>query len=516
MHSSESFWNALRGFASENDQVGLLFALALGIFALLRRWRPQDSKQVTATFLFFTLTLAGFVFGGVLAALKLHALARPILEVSILAGGGAFIRLFGLFLFRLLLPLCRIQLLRIFEDLAELVGYCAWLIMRLHEAGLDISGIVTTSAVITAVLAFSMQDTLGNILGGLALQLDKSIQVGDWITVDNVTGRVADIRWRYTAIETRNWETVIIPNSLLMKGKFSVLGRRHNNPLQWRRWVYFDIGYEHPPGKVVEIAEDAVRNGHIANVSNRPPANCVLVDFAPNTFRYAVRYWLTDLEPDEGTDAEVRGRIYAALQRAGIQLPYPLYRVHMTHEDEKHEQNKRMKRFQERLDALRRVEFFNPLQEEEAAKIAERLAYTPFAKGDIMIRQGETAHWLYILVSGEADVFVELPNNGGRHKINTLHGGSFLGEMGLMTGAPRSATVIARTEILAYRLDKASFQHVLEQRPELADEISELLARRQFALEALQQELSVESAAQQMAKQQNKLRERIRSFFGLE
>jgi small-conductance mechanosensitive channel len=47
--------------------------------------------------------------------------------------------------------------------------------------------------VITAVLAFSMQDTLGNILSGVALQLDNSLRTGDWIRIDDITGRVAQI-----------------------------------------------------------------------------------------------------------------------------------------------------------------------------------------------------------------------------------------------------------------------------------------------------------------------------------
>ena len=100
-----------------------------------------------------------------------------------------------------------------------------------------------TSAVITAVIALALQDTLGNVIGGLALQTDESIQVDDWIKVGDVNGRVVDIRWRYTAIETRNGETVLIPNGVLLKGQVMVLGRRQGKPRQWRRWVYFQVDY---------------------------------------------------------------------------------------------------------------------------------------------------------------------------------------------------------------------------------------------------------------------------------
>ncbi|MGZ8161099.1 MAG: cyclic nucleotide-binding domain-containing protein [Methylobacter sp.] len=510
----ESFWNDLLIFARHHNQFGLLLILALMIAATLWRWRPQDRKPVTATLLFFMIALGGLVLSGVLGALDIKSFAKALHEVSVFAGGMAGIRLFGLFLFRLILPLCRINLLRILEDLAELAGYCTWLMIHLHAAGLNLSGIITTSAVMTAVLAFSMQDTLGNILGGLALQLDNSIKVDDWIKVDDVNGRVADIRWRYTAIETRNWETIIIPNSLLMKGKFSVIGRRSGNPLQWRRWVYFEAGYEHFAGQVIDIAQSAVRNGHIPNVADTPAANCLLIDFNPSAARYALRYWLTDIEMDDITDSAVRGRIYAALQRAGIQLPYPQYHVHLTNKDDTYEQNKRLRRIKERMDALQRVELFNTLHDDELAEIAEQLVYTPFVQGDIMMRQGAIAHWLYIIISGTADVFLDLPD-GGRRRIDSIHGGCFLGEMGLMTGDPRSATVIAQSEILAYRLDKDSFQKILDNRPELAVEISKILASRRFGIDNVQQQLDSESVAQLMAQQQKNFLEQIRSFFGL-
>ena len=124
-------------------------------------------------------------------------------------------------------------------------------LVRLRYAGLDLGSIVATSAMITAVVAFAMQDTLGNILGGLALQMDNSIEIGDWIKVDDISGRVVDIRWRSTLVETRNWETVVFPNSQLMKNKFLVLGRRTDQPVQWRRWVWFNVSLGYHADQVV-------------------------------------------------------------------------------------------------------------------------------------------------------------------------------------------------------------------------------------------------------------------------
>lgn len=514
MSAFDLFWQHLSSFMLKYQQFGIFLALASSLGVIVYYACPPDRKPVINALWLSTATGVGLLLSGVFSALGIKYLAQGLVEVSTFAGGVMIIRLFGLCLFRLLLPLCRITPLRILEDLAELAGYGAWLMLYLHDVGVELSGIVTTSAVMTAVLAFSMQDTLGNILGGLALQLDNSIKVGDWVRVDDVSGRVTEVRWRYTAIETRNWETIIIPNSLLMKGKFFVIGRRSQQPLQWRRWIYFEVGYEHSVSKVIDITQNAVINGHIANVADQPKANCLLMEFGNSSARYALRYWLQDIEADDVTDSAVRNRIYAALQRAGIKIPYPRYNVQLTNKDDKYELNKQQRQLKERILALQQVELFMNLHADELADIAENLVYTPFVQGDIIMRQGSVAHWLYIIINGVAEVFLESPD-GSQRKIDTLHGACFIGEMGLMTGDPRSATVIAQSEVLAYRLDKASFQKILAKRPELAIEISNLLVQRRFNLDNLQQQLTTESVQALLSQQQNNLLEQIRSFFRL-
>jgi CRP-like cAMP-binding protein len=252
----------------------------------------------------------------------------------------------------------------------------------------------------------------------------------------------------------------------------------------------------------------------IVNVSRLPVPNCVLMDFEASYGRYALRYWLTDLAVDDPTDSEVRDHIYAALQRAGIRLAFPEHKVHMTKENEKHEQAKQVRHVHERVEALRKVELFNTFHDDELLAIAERLKYAPFAKGDVITHQGAVAHWLYMLINGEADVFLETQGQEKR-KLSTLRPGNFFGEMGLMTGAPRTATVIATEDTECYQLDKASFQEVLQKRPELADEISTILVSRRYGLDSTQQNLDADTRAQEMTQQHQDILARIRGFFGL-
>jgi len=505
-------WSTTSHFAW-HDGLGGLLVLVTIVAVLMLHYRPQDRRSLSATLLMLGLGLLGQLAAELISN-GFPAMASGLHEAFRILEGLAVIRLFGMFVFRLALPLVHLTPPRILEDIIVFLAYVAWGFVRLHNAGLDLSGIVTTSAVITAVLAFSMQETLGNILGGLALQLDNSIEIGDWVKIEDIVGRVAEIRWRHTAIETRNWETVIVPNSQLMKGKFSVLGRYGNHDPQWRRWIWFNVGYQTAPSRVIETVQKAVRNADIPNVARQPEPNCVLMDFTESYGRYALRYWLTNLQADDPTDSDVRDHIYAALQRANIRLAVPEHSIHMITETERHEQAKHLRHLQERLEALNKVELFSSLHPSELRTIAEKLKHAPFAKGDIITRQGAVAHWLYMLVDGDADVYLETPGQE-RRKLNTLHPGNFFGEMGLMTGAPRTATVIAATDVECYQLDKASFQEVLEHRPELAEEISKILVSRRYGLDSLQQTMDDDTRATQMAQQHQDVLTRIYEFFGL-
>ncbi|MEQ1913552.1 MAG: mechanosensitive ion channel domain-containing protein, partial [Sideroxydans sp.] len=317
----------------------LVLAMMLSMFVLLYYYRKEERVSLVNTLGFYLACLFGLFVSGMVFALGFERGANIVHEVFIIGLGVAVLRLLGQFVFRLLLPAVKLTPPRITEDIFVIVGYVAWFMVRLRYAGLDLGSILATSAVITAVIAFAMQDTLGNILGGLALQLDNSIEVGDWIKVDDISGKVVDIRWRSTLVETRNWETVVFPNSQLMKNKFLVLGRRTDEPVMWRRWVWFNVGLDASPSKVISVIETAIVGTDIANVAKHPVPNCVLMDMDNKGYaRYALRYWLTDLAPDDPTDGAIRWHIMTALQRAGLKLALEEKSIHITKENEKYDE----------------------------------------------------------------------------------------------------------------------------------------------------------------------------------
>lgn len=507
-------WNATIEYFWREESLPVL-VMTLCVAFLLFQFLKAERKSVLNTLYFFFACLLLQFASGLVHALRFPSVASALYEAGLIGAGIALIRLCGLLAFRIILPLVRVKPPRIAEDIFVIIGYIAWGLVRLRYAGLDLGSIVATSAMITAVVAFSMQDTLGNILGGLALQLDNSIQIGDWIKVDDIAGKVVDIRWRSTLVETRNWETVVFPNSQLMKNKFLVLGRRTGQPVQWRRWIWFNVDMDIPQPRVIRTVEDAVRQSEIANVASEPAPNCVLMEIGSTGYgRYALRYWLTDLAPDDPTDSAVRWHVLTAMRRSGLKIAMEEHGIFVTKENEKYEVAQHRREIQIRLKTLRKVELFSQMTEEELAELAERLRFSPFAMGDIISKQGSTAHWLYIVIRGEAEVYLETPD-GGKRVVSALGQGSFFGEMGLMTGAPRSATVVAKTDMECYRLDKEMFEEILRKRPSIAEEISQVLAMRKAEQASMIEGLGAESAARDARQHSGEILATIKRFFGL-
>jgi CRP-like cAMP-binding protein len=162
---------------------------------------------------------------------------------------------------------------------------------------------------------------------------------------------------------------------------------------------------------------------------------------------------------------------------------------------------------------LRQVDVLTTLSDEERNFVADRLQYAPFARGDIITKQGSSAHWLYIIAFGEAEVRYEQPGRAPR-MLGTVRAGQFFGEMGLLAGDARNATVVAKTDVECYRLDRASFQALLLARPEIANEVSRVIAERKPGLETARAE-AASALAEMPPPSQPALLERIQRFFGL-
>lgn len=453
----------------------------VAIAFVFRMVRPVERRALRVTWVIVALSAVALA---AVSHLQLHAMVETTaMGAAVILWGLASIHLLATVVFRGALPALGLSVPRIAHDLTFTGLSIAWGLLWLRLSGVDPSQLFTTSAVITAVLAFSMQDTLGNVLGGVTLQLDNSLRVGDWVRLDDISGRVTDVHWRFTAIETRNRELVMVPNSWLMKNRFTVMRGSMDSPFAWRRAVQFNIESGADPEKVIWALEHAVLDAEIPHVLTEPPPSAILSDVTSGYCRYTLRYWLGDPRFDDPGDSSVRVHALAALARAGVRPGVTQEEHLMVNENDSWRAAAGQRDFDRRLEAIRRTELFAQLPAQEQQMLAGHLIHAPFAAGDIITRQGAVAHWLYLIIRGEAKVLVDGPD--GRLPVATLRDGAIFGEMGMLTGEARSATVIACKAVDCYRLDKDGFAQVLQQRPEIAKEMTAIVEARNAELSVL-------------------------------
>jgi small-conductance mechanosensitive channel len=508
-------WLERWGFAA-------LGAALVLVAALTNRFAPAKRKRIRRALFLYIFFVSLLAAGQVLEHIPTPSIAAWGEYTQLLAGVLAAytsVELVGLVLFDLLLPALGVGLVTITSDVVVGVAYVLATIGVLRAAGVSASSVVTTSAVVSGVLALSLQTTLGNILGGVALQLDGSIHVGDWVALaDGNQGKVVAIRWRHTVVETRNWDTIIVPNANLLTQNITILGKRVGKPIQHRMWVYFNVDHRFAPSRVIDAVRTALALAPIEGVADDPKPSVICYDFAKDgrdSFGYyAVRYWLTDLPNDDPTSSRVRSRIFTALRRVGIPLAQPTQTLFLAREERDKERSRR--HHEKGMVALEHVELFHSLTVDERNSVVDHLEFAPYTAGETVTRQGAVAHWLYILCSGTVEIRRRLDEAALAKAVATIDAPGFFGEMGMLTGEARRADVVAITDVECYRLDKTGLEQVLHQRPEIAEEISRTLAKRDLQLATVLEGLDEEARKARMVHAESNMLAKVQEFFGLE
>ena len=311
--------------ARELDWSVVAVYVALVVVAGLVNWRApaQRARIKRAVFLCGAFGIAVLVREGV--ASRGDAWYGRVDSVVDVLAACAFVNVGGLALFFVALPAVGAAPPSIVRDLVALIAYAVAAVVVLSRHGMNPTSAVATAGVASAVLAISLQQTLGNILGGMALQLDGSIQEGDWLQFpDGKQGKVMAVRWRHTLLETRDWSTIVVPNSQLLANNITILGKRGGKFVPTRNWIYFNVDHRYPPQRVCRAVNEALAASPMENVADEPRANAVCMDLAKDSYAYyGVRYWTIDMGSNDGTSSLVRTRTFNALRRAGIPLAVP-------------------------------------------------------------------------------------------------------------------------------------------------------------------------------------------------
>ncbi len=406
--------------------------------------------------------------------------------------------------------LARFAIPSIVGDVLLGLSLIAYALVRLNAVGVNVAGIVTTSAVITGAIAFSAQEVLGALWAGLALQADRTIRLGDWIRHDGRLGQITSIRWRTTTVRTRNNELIVIPNVQLIKDKVNIVARPDAAERTLREVPFF-VAYEHAPSRVVATVNEALQRAEVPNVAPQPATQCLCMRFEDHRIAYNVFYPVVDVGRGRETDSEMLAHVFAALQRAGMRIPMPQRDVFL-HQEAADEA--RHRQVDERARALAAIGLFAPLTDAERRALASEVHPCLYARGDVLFRKGDPADSLFVLSRGRLAI-VDEDARGLRQPLAAIEAPGYVGEMGLLTGQPRAATVIADGEVQCFRLDKAGFDAILRNRPEIVEALSQALARRQEENDATRQAQGQRAPGDAERGRAREIVRRIRQFFAL-
>jgi CRP-like cAMP-binding protein len=325
-------------------------------------------------------------------------------------------------------------------------------------------------------------------------------------------------------VETRDFSTIIVPNSQLLAQSIVILGKRNGVPQPQRISVNFNVDARFLPSRVARVVTEALQASPLDNVAEEPKPFCVCLDMAKDTregiISYVARYSIVDLQFEEQTSSAIRARVFAALRREDIQVAIPALVAFGDVPDDALAR-RTARDVDERLRVLREIPLFHSFSEEEVRTLATGLRRATYAEGELVFKQGSVARELFILAAGRVEIRtnVDPDGPGGEPErpvlVAEVAAPNFFGERGLMTGEPRSADVIAMADSECYRLDKDAFQKVLLARPAIVQELSERLAKRQIELEAARDGLDPSASAARQSSERERLRRAIQSFFGL-
>ena len=353
-----------------------------------------------------------------------------------------------------------------------------------------------TSAVGAAVIGFAAQDTLGNAFAGLAIQVDRPFRVGHWITVGSFEGLVTEITWRATKLRTKSGNLIVVPNNVVSKEAIN----NYSEPEAPTR-VSVEVGasYDSAPNDTKAAILAAVRQAK--GVLASPEPDVLLTDFGASALTFRVRFWVRDFSEDDRVRDQVRTFIYYEFRRRQIEIPFPI-QVEYARQDPSVDTDAR-RDVVARLVAA--VPVFAVLGDEAYRALAVGARSLTYAAGEAIVRESDRATSLFVVEHGRVEITI-----GAGQRVAVTEAGGYFGEMSLLTGAPRTATVTALTECHVVEISADAFRHYILNHPEALADVAAVAAARQVELDVARLALPTD-----LTEARASLLTKMREFFGL-
>ena len=409
--------------------------------------------------------------------------------------------------------------------------FCVPTLLVLSQVfGFELTGILATSGLITAIVGFALQPNLSNIFSGIFVNIEQPFKPHDWITIGDQTGKVIDVSWRSTRLRSFQNTEITIPNETVAKSIVTNWDRPDKEDMSEGFHIFTTLSFHphHDPAHISELLFDALKK--VRPVDGRPELDLQWVKFTGVDefgLRFHIAFDCTSRMMKNSQENVVMLEICKVMRHAGVNMTPGLLQNFLkpdvglgaleqytrSHKDFQSTLSDKGNIYNESIKnqvLLKQVPLFSNLDQDQIEIIAETSERLQFAKGQTIIKQGESDNRLFIIADGV--VSIELNQaDGSKTELGRLGVGEFFGEMALMTGEPRTADVIALRSTLLLVVQKQTIKNIFSANNDFYNEMAKVLAERQIKLgEAT---LLPEEKSEEVNKLANKIGEAIIRFF---
>jgi potassium-dependent mechanosensitive channel len=414
------------------------------------------------------------------------------------------------------------------EAISTLVSYSSGALLLIilgQEAGINLNSLAVIGGALGVGIGFGLQNIAKDLVSGFAVLFERKIKVGDFVEFDGKLGHVKEIALRSTVIRTRDGGDIVVPNGYLLDRQI----------LNWTSdslvaRIKIPVLLSHG-SDILLVTEALLNSAHMepAIVSD-PAPKAMFRGYDSEGMKFELWVWINRIDLDDHIKSSLYFIIEYNLRLLGLEVPRPqrdlwlrnpeaLLPLMPSRKAEVFPLSDRdmLVSFPPPLSLgklLKQVAYFENFSELQLRQLIEIGYRQRLRESEILFHENEAGDAFYIILSGTIEVRIDRLD---KHLAN-LQAGDFFGELALMLGIPRTATVKATEETMLFAIDRLGFKKLLQENPDITKILTIALEERQAELAKHQAELQRLGLIPSSEDEKNPIswvQNRLKTLFGL-